>query len=48
MSTLIILALSAIMASIYIYTSVRTEAQRQESRQTTRLDSFSRRFAEGR
>ncbi|MFQ5770391.1 MAG: hypothetical protein ACE5HX_07640 [bacterium] len=48
MSTLIILIMSVILATVYIYTSIRVETQRQESRQKTRLHSLNSRFDDGR
>jgi hypothetical protein len=48
MSILVVLTMSAILAAVYIYTSARAEARRQESRQKTRLHCSSIRFAEGR
>lgn len=45
---LIVLAISAILATVYIYSSVRAEAQGQQSRQKTRLHRLSSRFEDGR
>lgn len=49
MIILIVLTISAILAAAHVYSSVRVEAQRQESRQKTRLHrSLSTRFKDDR